>query len=143
MNTINSINLDRVINRMVKIHHWRLDATEEVSRQYRNFLYLKKKYGTRYSLPPSIEVDEFWHNHILHTYAYHNDCIHIFGEYLHHYPHLDSEAGYLSQENLEDRFNNETQRLYFEEFGEFLYEINPKQDGESSDEKKITQSVFA
>lgn len=54
---------------------------------YKKFLLLQKKYPNEH-LVPTREIDEVWHNHILHTKQYHKDCNHIFGYYLHHEPAL-------------------------------------------------------
>jgi len=79
---------------------------------YKNFLFLQKKYFS-VSLVPTREIDEFWHNHILYTKNYFNDCSNIFGRYLHHQPASPLEdsdfliAGYIK-----------TKQLYLGEFGE-------------------------
>ncbi len=85
---IYSIDFENIINLLVDIYHWPKKSALIVMQEYKNFLFLKKKYGNEYALPPSIEIDEFWHNHILHahTHKYHQDCLFIFGEYLHHQP---------------------------------------------------------
>ncbi len=119
---IDSLDLNPIIERMIKVCNWSRKQAELASQQYRNFLYLKKKYGSENTLPPSVDIDEFWHNHILHTKKYFEDCLTIFGEFLHHHPHHGSE-NILSHSELESLFNNETQMLYFKEFGEYLYEI--------------------
>jgi hypothetical protein len=121
-NLINTIDLNPVINRMVKISKWTLKEASLSAAQYRNFLFLKKKYGDKYSLPPSVDIDEFWHNHILNTKKYFNDCEIIFGKYLHHTPH-HGENNEITQQTLEATFENQTQALHFQEFGDYLYEV--------------------
>ena len=64
---------------------WTLSDAEYCLRFYKNFLILLKEHP-REGLVPTREIDEFWHNHILHTKNYHYDCRHIFGYYLHHEP---------------------------------------------------------
>ena len=88
------------------------------------FLFLKYKYGQQYSVPPSIEIDEFWHSHILYTRKYDQDCLLIFGRYLHHYP-FDFGKKTLNKAEYEEKFENETQKFYFAEFGEYIYSIQP------------------
>lgn len=79
---------------------------------YKNFLKLSKKHRSE-GLVPTREIDEFWHNHILYTKRYFEDCLQIFGHYLHHRPAMPDEnkqeliTGYLK-----------TKELYLEEFGE-------------------------
>jgi hypothetical protein len=52
---------------------------------YKNFLFLLKKHKPE-ALVPSRQIDEFWHNHILYTKNYVDDCMQIFGQYQHHQP---------------------------------------------------------
>jgi hypothetical protein len=82
--------------------------------QYKNFLILAKKHFPKF-LVPTKYIDEFWHNHILYTKNYFEDCKNIFGHYLHHEPTSPSEDpaklidGYLM-----------TKQLYLEEFNQPL-----------------------
>lgn len=52
---------------------------------YKNFLWLQKIHPDL-PLVPTKEMDECWHNHILYTKRYTEDCQQIFGRYLHHHP---------------------------------------------------------
>lgn len=113
---ISKIDLTPVLFRMIVTHCWSRYTAEKVKTQYIRFLYLKAVYGKQYSLPPSIEIDEFWHNHILFTEKYHRDCKKIFGKFLHHNP-----AHGQSVDELKRMFDEETQSLYFREFGEYIY----------------------
>lgn len=65
---------------------WSLDKADAVGEEYRCFLYLNLKYPERY-LVPSKEVDLFWHQHILDTQKYAEDCGRVFGKVLHHFPY--------------------------------------------------------
>ena len=69
---------------------WSLGKANRVEREYRNYLtlLLTQLTGDDVLLPPSHDVDEFWHNHILDTRAYVRDCSKIFGRYLHHFPYF-------------------------------------------------------
>ena len=69
---------------------WEVEDAEYAINQYRQYLYLVKKYET--NIAPTIAVDAVWHNHILDTRKYIKDCQIIFGHYLHHYPYLDQEV---------------------------------------------------
>lgn len=101
---------------------WTEKAAQEALEQYKNYLYLMRKHmGTEQLLPPSVEVDEMWHHHILDTRNYFKDCEAIFGHYQHHFPYFgmrskDDEAA------LQTAFAR-TQEKYHEEYGEYLYEI--------------------
>jgi hypothetical protein len=84
-------------------------------RLYKNYLLLLKKYGAKYILPPSLEIDDLWHQHILNTKRYHKDCQAIFGKYLHHNP-----ADLAKEKKLYDKYFEKTQELYYKMFGEYL-----------------------
>ena len=116
---IDNLDLSLVSIRMQKQYHWPKKHADKAITQYKNYLYLKRKYGDDFKLPPSLEIDEIWHNHILHTKEYHQDCQAIFGEYLHHRPSREGDG-----ENLQTLFDK-TQALYKTEFGDFIYVIRP------------------
>jgi hypothetical protein len=101
---------------------WSQKELEITEQYYKNFLYLNKKYGHEVKvIVPTLEVDEFWHHHILDTRSYIRDCDNIFGYYFHHYPYfgMRSEA---DNENLEKAFEL-TQAIYEAEFGEKILNI--------------------
>jgi len=125
-----------IINRLTIIERWSKRDAEEVCKQYRNFLYLNKKYGQQFSLPPSKDIDHAWHAHILYTEFYNDFCNQIFGGYFHHRPHRGF-AGAEAAKKIKDDFFNNTQRLYFEEFGAYIYEIRPKISAFLSDLKRL------
>lgn len=119
---INSFDLRLVCDRLEKIDKWPRDQAEEACSQYRNFLYLKKKYGSDFEIPPSYDMDEVWHAHILHTKDYMEFCQHVFGGYLHHFPH-EGDGGSPRLVELAEMFENQTQRLYKLEFGTPIYAV--------------------
>lgn len=119
---IDSIDFSKIINKMMKKDRWKKSDAESICKYYRNFLYLTKKYNQEYGqLPPSEEVDEFWHNHILDTEQYIKDSDAIFGKYLHHYPYfgMDEKSNEKDLQNAFDRMQN----LYEKEFGERIYRV--------------------
>ncbi|MBX9703654.1 MAG: hypothetical protein K2X39_05830 [Silvanigrellaceae bacterium] len=105
---------------------WDEDCARQVVQYYKNYLWLLRKYSEEYPvLPPSVEIDEIWHHHILDTYKYHNDCLNIFGQYLHHYPYFGMRG---EQDRIE--LNNTfklTQQCYFQEFGEYIYSFETEE----------------
>lgn len=119
---INSFDLRSVHNRLVKIDKWPADQAKEACGQYRNFLFLKKKYGSDFEIPPSYDMDEVWHAHILHTQDYMEFCQQVFGGYLHHFPH-EGDGGSRRLLELAEMFENQTQRLYKLEFGTDIYAV--------------------
>jgi hypothetical protein len=66
---------------------WSRERAEAVEHEYRRFLYLMKRFPNELTAP-SVEVDTFWHQHILDTAKYAHDCMAVFGYFLHHYPYL-------------------------------------------------------
>lgn len=135
---IYSINFSSIIDKLVNYNGWIRKEAEITCELYRNFLYLNKKYGHEYRhLPPSEDIDEFWHNHILDTQKYEIDCYCIFGKFFHHYPYL----GIDSQSNFEDlnRAFETTQELYFKEFGSY---ISPTYSARSMLSSPVT-NIFA
>ncbi len=118
---IDSINFSNIINKMVKHQGWLMKDAKQLSKMYGNFLYLTKKYGDKYKLPPSEEIDEFWHNHILDTESYRRDCQMIFGKYLDHYPYFGID-GKTNFQDLEKAFDDMLV-LYQKEFDEPLLQV--------------------
>ncbi len=112
---IKSINFNAIIDKLVNQMGWLHSHALETCDLYRKFLILQRKYGHLYNLPPSEDMDEFWHMHILDTKAYRKDCEAIFGHYLDHYPYL----GIDENTNLNDLGNafHKTQELFALEFG--------------------------
>jgi hypothetical protein len=117
---IESLDLSMICKKLTRLG-WRPDEVELGIRQYKNLLFLWKKYPDQGPLPPSEDIDEVWHNHILDTEKYHQDCNAIFGRYLHHYPYfgIDDKS---TQEDLNAAFEI-TKSLYLKEFGEELTRV--------------------
>jgi hypothetical protein len=93
---------------------WSLERANAVEFEYRRFLHLMKKYPDEQTAP-LVDVDTFWHYHILDTMKYHADCDAVFGHYLHHFPYLglrgaDDEAAHV-------RIGLRMQQLYEDTFG--------------------------
>jgi len=82
------------------------ETAERAEKLYRQFLQLHKKHPET-ELIPSRLVDAVWHQHILDSEKYMNDCHALFGSYLHHRPGLDT-AAVLRWE--------QTKKLYAQEF---------------------------
>lgn len=81
---IQQLDLQGIFDRMIVKYKWSKRRTEKAVREYREFLYISQVLET--SLSPTTEADEIWHQHILHTKKYADDCQILFGEFLHHYP---------------------------------------------------------
>ena len=115
---IEELDLDPI---KVKLMHeesgegWSLERANAVEKQYRRFLVLMKKYPEEHAAP-LMDVDTFWHYHILDTMKYAADCEAVFGHFLHHFPYigLRGEADLAAHRRLGERMKE----LYEETFGE-------------------------
>lgn len=94
---------------------WSLEKANATETEYRRFLYLMKAFPNE-ETAPLVDVDTFWHYHILDTMKYAQDCEQAFGYFLHHYPYigLRSEDDVTNQEQAGDRMRE----LYESTFGE-------------------------
>ena len=66
---------------------WSAEKADAVEKEYRRFLCLMKLYPDE-DTAPLVDVDTFWHYHILDTMKYAADCEQAFGYFLHHYPYV-------------------------------------------------------
>ncbi len=83
------LDLSSVRRTVIEKLGWPSEKTEQVELEYRRFLYaLARKRRVDLISPPTPEVDEFWHQHILDTRKYREDCETVFGHYIDHTPGL-------------------------------------------------------
>lgn len=118
------VDLDCIKFKLMDSHEglgWTREQAEAVSEQYRRFLFLCVTTGT--SIVPTKDVDEFWHQHILDTHKYADDCHRIFGFFLHHFPYLGMR-GEEDAQQLQRAFAH-TRKLYEAEFGQ-PYGMSPQ-----------------
>ena len=66
---------------------WSVEKVNAVEKEYRRFLCLMKMFPEE-DTAPLVDVDTFWHYHILDTMKYARDCEQAFGYFLHHYPYV-------------------------------------------------------
>jgi hypothetical protein len=93
---------------------WTPEQVEHMERLYRMFLELHIRYPNR-TIVPTKMIDAFWHQHILDTRKYAQDCQVIFGFFLHHFPYFGLR-GEDDAANLARTFS-ETEELFLSEFG--------------------------
>jgi hypothetical protein len=94
---------------------WSLEQANAVEKEYRRFLCLMKMYPDE-SIAPSVDVDTFWHYHILDTMKYAADCEQAFGYFVHHYPYVGLRGGDDEQFRVDS--GERMQSLYEATFGE-------------------------
>ena len=99
IDTIATLNFDAIKTKLMHQESgegWSAAHVNAVEIEYRRFLTLMKLHPNDANAP-LVDVDTFWHYHILDTAKYAADCAAAFGYFLHHYPYLgmqdaDSEA---------------------------------------------------
>ncbi len=97
---------------------WSLEMATSVEADYRRFLYLMKMHPNE-EAAPLMDVDIFWHYHILDTMKYAADCDKVFGYFKHHFPYI----GLRGDDDLEahHRMGSRMQELYESTFGEAYF----------------------
>ena len=80
------LELDTIVNQLVKRKGWTPDKANIEKQNYLEFLQAILDDPKTPINPPTQAVDEFWHQHILNTKKYANDCQNIFGFFVHHLP---------------------------------------------------------
>ena len=93
---------------------WSLEKVNAVEVEYRRFLFLMKSFPNE-ETAPQVDVDTFWHYHILDTMKYAKDCEQAFGYFLHHYPYI----GLRSEDDVavQQRAGERMRELYEATFG--------------------------
>jgi hypothetical protein len=94
---------------------WSQDKANAVEKEYRRFLCLMKLYPDE-DTAPLVDVDTFWHYHILDTMKYAVDCQAVFGYFLHHYPYVGMRGDDDEQFRLDS--GDRMRELYESTFGE-------------------------
>lgn len=124
---IDSCDFFNIIERLVLIEGWSAEHAKQICEQYRRYLYLKIKYGQQYALPPSREIDQAWHAHILYTDDYISFCNQVLGGYLHHHPQHGLGDQKVIRSAISKSFVEETQKFHFEEYGSYIYDLSGSQ----------------
>lgn len=81
------LDLSLVGRKVQKNQGWDEERLEQAMRDYRQYLYLLQRYPN-HPLCPSDDIDQMWHQHILFTVKYAEDCQDIFGYFQHHHPYF-------------------------------------------------------
>lgn len=94
---------------------WSLEQANAVEFEYRRFLYLMKTFPHEQTAP-LMDVDIFWHYHILDTMKYAADCEAVFGYFLHHFPYIGLRGE--DDEQVHHRVGERMRELYEATFGD-------------------------
>src|SRR3989338_3812529 len=99
---VRDLDLRRVEQRMLKQYPtWTEERVRIAIEEYRRFLFLAMIHPDVPLIPPTPDLDEVWHAHILHTIQYADDCAELFGEFFHHEPGEGVMPMDLYQQTLE------------------------------------------
>ncbi|MGH2550987.1 MAG: glycine-rich domain-containing protein [Thermomicrobiales bacterium] len=112
---VSTLDLEPIKFKLVKENGYSRDDVEVLDKWYRRFLFLTFKYPTR-AIVVSEPIDQYWHQHILDTHKYAEDCQMVFGQFLHHFPYFGLR-GDEDQRALRAAYQA-TLELMREEFGE-------------------------
>ncbi len=117
MKAIAELDLEPVKTKLMHVasgEGWSRAKVDAMDVEYRRFLYLMHAFPHE-EVAPTVDVDTFWHYHILDTAKYALDCENTFGYFLHHYPYvgLDTDA-----DEGELRGADRMRDLYEQTFGE-------------------------
>jgi len=95
---------------------WTREYADSIESAYKNYLTMLVKYQDEADgIVLSRDVDEFWHMHILQTMKYADDCQRVFGNFLHHNPHIGERSpAYVEKQAA---LMEKTRCLYQREFG--------------------------
>jgi hypothetical protein len=105
---------------------WSLEMANSVEADYRRFLYLMKMYPNE-EMAPLMDVDIFWHYHILDTMKYAADCDKVFGYFVHHFPYLGLRGE--DDEQAHHAAGSRMQEVYEATFGEaYVREREPSRN---------------
>jgi hypothetical protein len=115
---ISALDLNPIKTKLMHVESgegWSPERANAVETEYRRFLYLMKAFP-HMQTAPLVDVDTFWHYHILDTMKYARDCEQAFGYFVHHYPYLgmEGEDGMEMQQQAGERMRE----LYESTFGE-------------------------
>jgi hypothetical protein len=94
---------------------WPQEKADTVEKEYRRFLCMMKLYPDE-DIAPVMDVDIFWHYHILDTMKYAVDCEKVFGYFQHHYPYVGLRGGDDEQFRIES--GERMRELYEATFGD-------------------------
>ncbi|MDD9899649.1 MAG: hypothetical protein OXT65_01570 [Alphaproteobacteria bacterium] len=98
--------------RLARENNWTHDYALRVVEEYKKFTYLACT--SKHKMPPSDEVDQAWHLHLLYTYSYWGEfCNNVLQKKLHHGP---TKGGKTEGEKFLKSYVA-TKALYKEEFG--------------------------
>lgn len=108
--TVCAIPLRCVLRKLVLREGWLPKHAFAVSHQYRKFLYLRSCY-VHITIRPTPEIDMFWHEHILYTKKYAQDCALLPRGFMHHQPEeLDNRKKAIESKKILYKQNKQNKK---------------------------------
>jgi hypothetical protein len=86
---IRNLDLAAVRDRLIRKKGWTPDYADRLIEEYREYLALFYFHPDEELVPPTQDLDDVWHEHILDTQRYAEDCRRVFGRFVHHVPGLE------------------------------------------------------
>lgn len=87
---ISEVDLSPILRRTCQRLGWDDAKARQLDWEYRAFLFLTVELSSL-GVSPTSDIDEVWHDHILHTEKYAMDCDFMFGRFRHHHPHAPDD----------------------------------------------------
>lgn len=84
---IAELDLEPIVFKLVKEQGLTEETCKAMEKWYRRFLFITFKHSDQ-PIVVSEAIDTFWHQHILDTRKYAEDCQKVFGGFLHHFPYF-------------------------------------------------------
>ena len=121
---LESLDLELIAQKLMHPNYgqgWTRQQVDRAIANYKRFLHLLYLHPNS-TIVPTQEIDEVWHQHILDTRKYEQDCQWLFGYFVHHYPYfgMGSDA---EQQAIDTTFAR-TQSLFAQYFNIDLTENN-------------------
>lgn len=120
MASIASIDLSMVRKKVLEQEGWTERLADYSELRYRRFLCMRV-INPGLALVPTSDIDAFWHQHILFTRDYADDCRRVLGGFLHHSPPSGTDD---EQKHLQQGFAA-TATFYAEIFGDDYAAVDP------------------
>ncbi|MFL6711276.1 MAG: glycine-rich domain-containing protein [Massilia sp.] len=121
MRNIEAIDLEAIKRKLMHEQsgeRWSAARADAIAKEYRRFLFMMHQFPQE-SFAPLVDVDTFWHYHILDTRKYAADCQQTFGYFLHHHPYVGIDAGDSVANAAEHaQYGQRMRQLYQASFGE-------------------------
>ena len=86
---IRNLDLSTIRERLIQKKGWAAEYADRLIEEYREYLALFYFHPGEELVPPTQDLDDVWHEHILDTQRYAEDCRLVFGRFIHHVPGLD------------------------------------------------------